>query len=258
MVDDSRTAAETADAAEWLVAHRGWPERYPENSLEGIQAALAAGARFVEFDVQISADGQPVVIHDDDLSRLTSRWLHVTQLPLQELKKLQTRSPEGASANIPTLDEMWAVLAAYPEVTAFVELKRDSIRRHGLHTAVEIIAQALARAPCKVVFISFHRGAVARAKAQSHYPVGWVFRPWSPLARWLAGRLRPDYLFVRADRVPHRPRPFWPGPWQWAVYEVADLAQARNLKDRGADLIEVDDLPGLLNAGPPSRTDAQP
>lgn len=257
-MNDRRDDADNTDPLNWLVAHRGWPDRYPENSLEGIRAVLAAGARFVEFDVQISADGQPVVIHDDDLSRLTSRWLHVTQLPLHELKKLQTQSPQGASADIPTLDEMWSVLADYPQATAFVELKRQSVRRHGLHTAVEIILQALARAPCKVVFISFHRGAVARAKAQSQYPVGWVFKPWSPLASWLAGRLRPDYLFVRADRVPRRPRPFWPGPWQWAVYDVADLAQARDLRDRGTDLIEVDDLPGLLGTDRPGSATATP
>ena len=248
MVVESHRYKDASDPASWLVAHRGWPDRYPENSLEGVQAALAAGARFVEFDVQITADGHPVVIHDDDLGRLTGRWLHVTQLPLDELRKLQIPSPSGGSAGIPTLEDMWAVLADYPQVTAFVELKRQSIRRTGLHTAVDVLLKALARAPCKVVFISFKWRAVQRVSELGTLPVGWVFKPWSPVARWLAGRLRPNYLLVRADRVPSRPRPFWPGPWQWIVYGVAELAQARAFRDRGADLIEVDDLPGLLAA----------
>lgn len=245
MAIDSYNGRDQPDAINWLVAHRGWPRRYPENSLEGIQAVLAAGARFVEFDVHISADGQPVVIHDDDLSRLTSRWLRVTQLPLRELRQLKISGPDGSSAGIPTLEEMWTVLSDYPQVTAFVELKRKSIRRHGLHTALQIVQQALAKAPCRVVLISFHRGAVRRARKTGRLPVGWVFRPWSPLARWFAHRLQPDYLFVRADRVPRRAKPFWNGPWQWVIYGVDHLEQARALKARGADLIEVDDLPGL-------------
>ena len=247
-MSESHKDGNASGPASWLVAHRGWPDRYPENSLEGVEAVLAAGARFVEFDVQITADGHAVVIHDDDLGRLTGRWLHVTQLPLHELQKLQIQSPNGGSARIPTLEEMWTVLAGYPEVTVFVELKRHSIRRRGLHTAVDVLLQALARAPCKVVFISFIWQAAGRVKARSTLPVGWVFKPWSPLARWRAGRLRPDYLFVRADRVPRRPRPFWPGPWQWVVYGVKDLAQAQAFRARGADLIEVDELPGLLGS----------
>ena len=245
---DSNKGSDASDPAHWLVGHRGWPDRYPENSLEGVESVLAAGARFVEFDIQITADGHPVVIHDDDLGRLTGRWLHVTQLPLEELRKLQIDSPTGGSAHIPTLEEMWTVLADYPRVTAFVELKRQSIRRTGLHTAVDVLLEALSRAPCKVVFISFKWQAVSRVRGHSELPVGWVFKPWSPLARWLAGRLRPDYLLVRADRVPRRPHPFWPGPWQWVVYGVKDLAQALAFRARGADLIEVDDLPGLLDA----------
>ncbi len=235
-----------SDPAQWLIAHRGWPDRHAENSLEGLRAVLEAGARFVEFDVQITADGHPVVIHDDDLSRLTGRWLHVTQLPLAELQKLEIHSPQGAGAAIPTLDAVMEALTDYPHVTAFVELKRQSLRRHGRHTAVDVVLQALTPAPCKIVFISFKWRAVRRVRERSDLPVGWAFKPWSPLARWMAGRLRPDYLLVRADRVPRRQDPFWPGPWQWVVYNVADLAEARRFRGKGADLIEVDDLPRML------------
>src|SRR5690606_21688391 len=56
-----------------LVAHRGYPARFPENSLPGMRAALDAGARYVEFDVQFSRDGVPVVLHDANLLRVTGR-----------------------------------------------------------------------------------------------------------------------------------------------------------------------------------------
>ena len=51
-----------------LVAHRGYAARYPENTRESLAAAVRAGARFLEFDVQLSADGVPVLLHDVTLS----------------------------------------------------------------------------------------------------------------------------------------------------------------------------------------------
>ena len=54
-----------------LIAHRGYSECYPENTLVGLEAALSAGADCIEFDVQFSKDGVPVVIHDNELKRTT-------------------------------------------------------------------------------------------------------------------------------------------------------------------------------------------
>lgn len=237
--------AET-DSNRWLVAHRGWPDRYPENSLEGMKAVLEAGARYVEFDVQITADRQPVVIHDDDLTRLTGRSEKVTQIPLVQLEGISVAIRPGENARVPTLEAMLALVGDYPGVTAFVELKRQSIRRHGQRRAVEWVVERLQQAPCPTVFISFKWGAVRLAREMGVQAVGWVFRPWTPLARLLATCMKPDYLFVRADRVPKRAHPFWPGSWQWVIYRVDDLPSARELRARGADLIEVDDLPGMI------------
>jgi len=244
---ESPATRDSSDPAAWLVAHRGWPQCYPENSLAGLEAVLEAGARWVEFDVQISADGYPVVIHDDELSRLSGLRKWVTRSTLAELQRTETRSPAGATAPIPTLDQVLCLIGRYPEVTTFVELKRQSIDRQGLNEAVRAVLEALEQARGPVVFISFRWRAVRLAKRIGRMPVGWVFKPWSPLARWFAGRLQPDYLLVRADRVPRREKPFWNGPWQWVIYGVDTLEQARALKDRGADLIEVDDLPGLIS-----------
>ena len=51
-----------------LVAHRGYALHYPENTLIGIEAAIRAGARYVEVDVQLSADKVPVLFHDRTLT----------------------------------------------------------------------------------------------------------------------------------------------------------------------------------------------
>ena len=68
--------------AERLVAHRGWQNRYPENTLLAVEAAMVAGARHVEIDIQFSGDGHPVVFHDNNLLRLcgVDRELHTCSL----------------------------------------------------------------------------------------------------------------------------------------------------------------------------------
>ncbi len=53
-----------------VVAHRGYSAKWPENTVAGCRAAIAAGADLVEADVRLSADGTPFCFHDPDLARL--------------------------------------------------------------------------------------------------------------------------------------------------------------------------------------------
>jgi glycerophosphoryl diester phosphodiesterase len=55
-----------------VVAHRGSSATAPENTIEAFDAAIAAGADAVEFDVRLSADGVAFVMHDADVSRTTN------------------------------------------------------------------------------------------------------------------------------------------------------------------------------------------
>lgn len=67
------------------IAHRCGGDLAPENSLSGLDAAAAAGYRAVEFDVMLSADGNPWVIHDDSLERTTFASGEVGKLADAEL-----------------------------------------------------------------------------------------------------------------------------------------------------------------------------
>ncbi|MBK8460665.1 MAG: hypothetical protein IPL43_11180 [Micropruina sp.] len=62
-------------------AHRGCPREAPENTLPAFAAAIAARAEAVEFDVQLSLDGEPVVIHDETLERTTDGhgWVRISR-----------------------------------------------------------------------------------------------------------------------------------------------------------------------------------
>lgn len=101
------------------IAHRGlWsPGGAPENSLAAFQAACAGGYS-VELDVQLSADGEAMVFHDDDLARMTGvtgRLRGRTAADLAELRLAETDEP------IPTLLETLAVIGHRAMV--HVELK---------------------------------------------------------------------------------------------------------------------------------------
>ena len=56
-----------------IVAHRGYTGRYPENTLLSLAAAVSYGARFLEFDVQLTRDGVPVLCHDENAAALRRR-----------------------------------------------------------------------------------------------------------------------------------------------------------------------------------------
>jgi glycerophosphoryl diester phosphodiesterase len=85
------------------VAHRGlWsPDGAPENSLGAFQAACQAGYG-VELDVQLSADGEAMVFHDDDLERMTGVAGRLSDRTAAELAELRLA---GSDERIPTLAE---------------------------------------------------------------------------------------------------------------------------------------------------------
>ena len=72
-----------------VVAHRGASATFPENTLEAFDAAIAAGVPVVEFDVRLSSDGVPVVVHDPEVSRVAAAGGYVHELSADELQRLE-------------------------------------------------------------------------------------------------------------------------------------------------------------------------
>ena len=58
-----------------IIGHRGWPAKYPENTLLGFEKAIDAGATMIEFDVQLTRYNKLVVFHDDTAKRLCNRHI---------------------------------------------------------------------------------------------------------------------------------------------------------------------------------------
>jgi glycerophosphoryl diester phosphodiesterase len=84
------------------LAHRGDWRRAPENTLRAFDAALAVpGCDGVEFDVRLSADGVPVLLHDDTLARVQGRPERVDQVSARALEDVGVPSLAEALAGIP-------------------------------------------------------------------------------------------------------------------------------------------------------------
>jgi glycerophosphoryl diester phosphodiesterase len=97
------------------IAHRGASGTFPENTLSAFRAAIDATANMCELDVQLSRDGAVVVIHDETVERTTNGKGEVSELTLDELKRLDAGARFHGGAHkgerIPTLDEVFAVTA---------------------------------------------------------------------------------------------------------------------------------------------------
>ena len=148
------------DAAAWTallgppVAHRGlWsPDGPPENSLAAFDAAAAAGYG-LELDVQLSADGEAVVFHDDRLERLTAASGRIGERLAADL----TRMPIAASdQTIPSLRQVLDVVRGRGLI--LVELKVLGGEEGRLETRV---AEILAGYEGPVAVISFNSHALA-------------------------------------------------------------------------------------------------
>lgn len=226
-----------------LVAHRGCPGHFPENSLVGMRAALEAGARYVEFDVQFSRDGVPVVLHDASLRRVTGKPGKVFVMDYSEIRQRPAGEPSRFGdrfrhLRLPRVEEMLELIDGFAGVTAFVEVKRASLWKMGIDEALRALEPALKPRRERAVLLSFERNLVYAGREQ--YRTGWAFEPWKPHRRHHAEALAPEFLFTSLRGLPPGREAFWEGPWQWALYEVPDLAEARMLNSLGAHLVETD------------------
>jgi len=256
-----RTAL-TASPTPRLVAHRGDASSFPENSLEAIGAALDAGARYVEFDVQLTADGVPVLSHDADLVRCCGRAQSLLETEYSALRGIGAGEPARfgkrfAASRLATLAQAMERVAQAPLASAFVEIKRESLARFGVSAVVDRVLQALAPFPDRYAVISFERAAVERARASAGAPIGWVLTDYDEPAHSAARALRPEYLFCDHRRLPAGGSPLWDGPWKWAVYEVDDPTLALALAARGVALVETFAI-GEMLADPRLRTQPRP
>ena len=116
-----------------VMAHRGGRALWPENTIYAFERAVELGVDVLEMDIHTTADGVPVVMHDDTVDRTTNGSGPIHSLTLEELKELdagydwspddgQTFPHRGQGITVPTLEE---VFAAFPNVPLNIEIKQE-------------------------------------------------------------------------------------------------------------------------------------
>ncbi len=224
-----------------LVAHRGYAHRYPENTLAALEAAVAAGARYVEVDVQLTSDRVPVLFHDHDCQRLCGVSGAIDERSYAAVRVLRASWPERFGARfqdnpVASLADLAAFLTRYPHVTAFVEIKRQAVKRFGADVVVAASYSLLQPVLAQTVLISFSLPALRVARGL--WPrIGVVTKRYRQFSNRSAQSLAPEYHFCDKDGLPARGFLGHEGS-TLVVYEVDDAAYARALALRGVALVE--------------------
>lgn len=231
---------------DWLletpIAHRGLHDLssgVPENSLAAFERAVEREVP-VEFDVHLTADGVPVVIHDIELERLTGTVGTVTAVSSDELT---ARTILGTDHRVPTLEEVLGVLDG--RVGAMVELKNYTRDAGPLETATWEVLRSYDGPFCVA---SFNPRTVAWFRVNAaHVPRGQTasrLDDVEELPRWLRPALRamvgnpmtgPDFLSYELQGLPNWAVDYWRRQGlpliTWTVRTPFDVVKARAVAD---------------------------
>jgi len=234
-----------------LVAHRGYAHAYPENTLLAIQQAVETGAKHVEFDVLLSADKVPVLFHDRDMQRLCGVDGMIHEKTYAELMQLPAYEP-GKFGNqfidnkISSLEELVGYIKTVPQVTVFIELKRQGLTVHGTETFLDKVLPVIEPIKQQVVVISYSIEALLAMRRRSDLPIGAVFDSWHERENDLIQELNAEYWFTDIDDLPDQGK--IECPCLLAVYECVDPLKAMQVHQRGVDMVETFQIKEMLTA----------
>ena len=226
-----------------LIAHRGYAKRFPENTLMSIEAALEAGAHHVEFDVQFTSDGVPVVLHDANLKRTTGTNKRIVKIESDKLNDIRvneatTHPRKFANVGIPTLEAVVALFEKWPEARAFVEIKQEAIDTFGIEKIVKTLVKTCTPMIDRCTLIAYDALALRCGRAMGFNKIGWILKKYNDESMSTAARLNPDYLFYNYQKLPKKTTELWRGPWKWACYEIDQPKVALELAKLGVQYVE--------------------
>ena len=146
-----------------IFAHRGLTFQgdksvADENTLQSFELALAAGADYLESDVQVTKDNVPVLFHDGDLTRLVGKKARISDLSFAQIEQIELPH----LGKIPSLEE---ALVAFPEAKFNLDLKTPQAETVGIQTILKLNAEN------RVLVSSFSEASRKRALAISPTPL---------------------------------------------------------------------------------------
>lgn len=190
-----------------IYAHRGANLDYAENTLNAFAEAIRLGADGIELDVQRTLDNQLVVIHDEELTRLTGAPGFVHELTLAELlqRNVAVYRGDGVIERVPRLHEVFELLVD-TDLELNIELKNNLYPAPGLEDQVIEVVDQYGRQE-KTVYSSFNHHSMEAIvqKGRGDY-VGllfseWLVKPWDYAKRIGAAAIHPSYNVLLDPRL---------------------------------------------------------
>lgn len=226
-----------------VIGHRGAAAHAPENTLAGFACAARLGVRWIELDVQLTADGLPVVFHDDRLERTTDGHGLLVEASLADLRRLDAGgwfAERFADERVPTLAEALSLLVKQGQGLC-LEVKADETR--GEQTARAALACVEEHWPADdgppLLWSSFARSALAAlAETAPAWPRGLLVErlpaDWQDAVRRLGcGSLHIDQAALDEAVV----RTVKDEGLALLAYTVNDRARAEQLWGWGTDAV---------------------
>ena len=237
-----------------LVAHRGYMQNYPENTLLAAEMALQAGASMIELDVQMTNDQQFVVLHDSNFKRTSGSSISVFDIKLKEITEISVHEPKRFGdqfkpTSVPLLTQVMDLLKQYPEATAFIEIKNASLDYWGLEFVIDTLQQTLKPCASQCVITAFSYEALQKVKHDGLYRTGWVLTHFNEQYHLKAKKLKPDYIICNHKKIPNKylvDSTIWQDCGTWMLYDITDPELALKWAEHGIDLIETCDVGSMF------------
>lgn len=176
-----------------ILAHRGYAAAFPENTMKAFTEAAKAGADGLELDVQMTKDGELVVIHDEKIDRTTNGTGFVKDYNLKDLRKFDAGFNHKTLVKkepIPLLEEVLAWLAE-TDLVCNIELKNSIIPYDGMEAKVISLIRDFDLSD-KIIISSFN-----------HYSIVYSYRlaPEIEIAPLLSEGLYMPWIYAQSIRA---------------------------------------------------------
>ena len=226
-----------------VLAHRGGGKLAPENTLAALRCGLAHGFHAVEFDVMLTQDGVPVLVHDPLLGRTVSGSGAVAELTYAQLQQRDAGSWFGAQFAGERVPSLQAALEFCQQQGIWMNIEIKPSPGTELETG-RVVAQAVAQFYAKQVaqpqlplFSSFALEAVAEAKIHApQIPRAALFEQVPD--NWLAELQSLDAVALHTNHkvlTPELARQIKQAGYGLFCYTVNDAERAREIVGWGVD-----------------------
>jgi glycerophosphoryl diester phosphodiesterase len=195
-----------------ILAHRGYTAAYPENTMKAFTEASNAGADGLELDVQMTKDGELVVIHDEKVDRTTNGTGMVKDFNVKDLRRLDARYNHKTLTKkepIPLLEEVFEWMAGKTDLICNIELKNSIVPYEGMEEKVIALVRDYNLAD-RIIISSFN-----------HYSIVYSYRvaPEIEIAPLLSEGLYMPWIYAQSIRA----KGFHPH-WRAAPDEIVKAA----------------------------------